>query len=399
MNIDEDGEKNDSRKILPKINCNKKLNETVNKFRIKNILYFNDPKIIIKRSPTNDNLINMNKSFKLSQEMVKDEIEKTNIFNLINSKRNEAINKDIRNNILEYEFKKILNSTKRHNLERKSKNKLLIDKLNMNNIYRIKYKNRETLSKSSIFKNKLLVTKIKDIKLLHKESLTNRKFLRNYNKSSFFNKTSLNMSFSNETLKSNNSMINIKQQTDNKNKFHDSLNAIEPKTTTLPLYQKKKQKEKEIFISKLNIKSPDDNQICKKIKLNNIDYMKKWDLSKSFSFDKLTGRKRETKNSIKIRFLERLIEYKPKYDFVLSNGNKAYINYPDLNKDFHHNKKYITKKFICNNANIMNNPGNNYNILNLLNEKKLEEQKIFDKKKVNKILEEFICFNKKRYKY
>ena len=35
MNIDEDGEKNDSRKILPKINCNKKLNETVNKFRIK----------------------------------------------------------------------------------------------------------------------------------------------------------------------------------------------------------------------------------------------------------------------------------------------------------------------------------------------------------------------------
>ena len=73
------------------------------------------------------------------------------------------------------------------------------------------------------------------------------------------------MSFSNETLKSNNSMINIKQQTDNKNKFHDSLNAIEPKTTTLPLYQKKKQKEKEIFISKLNIKSPDDNQICKKI--------------------------------------------------------------------------------------------------------------------------------------
>ena len=46
----------------------------------------------------------------------------------------------------------------------------------------------------------------------------------------------------------------------------------------------------------------------------------------------------------------------------------------------------------------MNNPGNNYNILNLLNEKKLEEQKIFDKKKVNKILEEFICFNKKRYK-
>ena len=89
----------------------------------------------------------MNKSFKLSQEMVKDEIEKTNIFNLINSKRNEAINKDIRNNILEYEFKKILNSTKRHNLERKSKNKLLIDKLNMNNIYRIKYRN--SFSKNS----------------------------------------------------------------------------------------------------------------------------------------------------------------------------------------------------------------------------------------------------------
>ena len=368
MSIDEDGEKNDSRKILPKINWNEKSNEAINKSRLKNILYFNDPKIIIKRSPSNDNLINLNKSHRLIKDITNDEIEKTTTFNQINSDINETINNDIRKNILEYEFKKFLKSTKRHTLEKKSKKKLIMEKLNMNNIYRFKYKNRDKLNKPSILKNKLLVNKMKDIKLLHKENLTNRKFLRNYNKSGIFNKTSLYMSFSNETLKSNNSMMNIKQQADNKNKFHDSLNAIEPKISSLPLYQKKKQNEKEIFISKLNIKSPDDNQKCKNIKLNNVDYTKKWDLPKSFSFEKLVGRKRETKNPIKFHFLERLCEYTPKYDSVLSNGNKAYINYnPDLNKDFNHYKKYITRKFICNNTNIMNNPGNNYNRLNLLN--------------------------------
>ena len=108
MSIDEDGEKNDSRKILPKMNWNEKSNEAINKSRLKNILYFNDPKIIIKRSPSNDNLINLNKSHRLIKDITNDEIEKTTTFNQINSDINETINNDIRKNILEYEFKKFL---------------------------------------------------------------------------------------------------------------------------------------------------------------------------------------------------------------------------------------------------------------------------------------------------
>ena len=398
MSIDKVVEKNEFRNILPKINWKEELNEIINKSKIKNLLYFNNPEIIIKRSSTNDNIINLNKSHRLNKKRANDEIEKTTIFNQINGNRNETINNNIKNNILEYEFKKLLKSTKRVTLERKSKNKLIMEKINSNNIYRNKYKNRGNLNITSILTNKLLVTKIMESKLLYKENLTNRKSLRNDNKTSIFNKTSLYMSFSKETLKRNNSMINIKQKTDNKNKFHDSLNAIEPKISTLPLYQKKKSKEKEIFISKLNIKSPEDNHKGKYFKLNNVDYMKKLDLPKSFSFDKLPVRKRETKNQNKFQFLERLGECSPKYDSVISNGNKAFINYnPDLSKDFNHYKKYIKRKFICKKTNRMNNTGNNFNIMNLINEKKHEEQKIFVKKKINKILEEFIYFNKKKY--
>lgn len=43
----------------------------------------------------------------------------------------------------------------------------------------------------------------------------------------------------------------------------------------------------------------------------------------------------------------------------------------------------------------MNNPGNNYNILNILNERKMEEEKIYNKKKLDKILEDFIPYHKK----
>ena len=121
-------------------------------------------------------------------------------------------------------------------------------------------------------------------------------------------------------------------------------------------------------------------------------------MPKSFSFDKLIGRKPESKNLIKFHCLERLYEYSPKYDSVLSNGNKAYIKYnPDSNKDFNGYKKFMTRKFICNHMSIVNNPGNNYNIMNLLNEIKLKKRKIINRKKLNKILEEFIYFNKKRY--
>ena len=99
MSIDKVVEKNEFRNILPKINWKEELNEIINKSKIKNLLYFNNPEIIIKRSSTNDNIINLNKSHRLNKKRANDEIEKTTFFNQINN-RNETINNNIKNNIL-----------------------------------------------------------------------------------------------------------------------------------------------------------------------------------------------------------------------------------------------------------------------------------------------------------
>ena len=45
----------------------------------------------------------------------------------------------------------------------------------------------------------------------------------------------------------------------------------------------------------------------------------------------------------------------------------------------------------------MNSPGNNYNILNILDEQKIKEQKRRDKKKLDKILDEFVYNHKKNF--
>ena len=255
-----------------------------------------------------------------------------------------------------------------------------------------------------MIKNKLIANKIKQINLWNKEYYNKRKCFRKINNSTIFNHTSANMSFSNETFKSNKSMMNLKHLPNNityrekiRKKFHDSLNAIEPKMLSIPKFTKNKSKEKEIFIWRLNIKPIKSNKKCKKIKLKNIDYIKKWDLPKSFSFNKSPGRQKEMKNTIKLQCLERMYEYNPKYNSVECNDKKAYLKYnPDLKKDFKSYKKNITRKFIYNHIGIMNNPGYNYNIINILNERKLVKQKILEKRKLHKILEEFIYFNKNK---
>ena len=272
---DEDEGKNDSRKILPKINWNEKFNHNIKKSKQivdkvpppQNLLYFNEPKQLIRILPINFNLINLNKSFKLSKKSKNDEIEKTTNFNQINSDINKTVNNEIRNIILDYELKRFLNSPKHPLIEMKSKSQSLIEKLNTKNIFKMKYNNNKTFNRQSLIKNKFIAIKLKDIKVLNRENPTDRKYLRNDNKSSIFNRTSIYMSLSNETLKSNGSTINVKQPVDNidyreknENKFQDSLNAIESKIFSTPLNKKKKTKEKEIFISKLNIKSSPDNK-------------------------------------------------------------------------------------------------------------------------------------------
>ena len=65
-----------------------------------------------------------------------------------------------------------------------------------------------------MIKNKLIANSIKDTKLWKKDNLSQRTLLRN-NNSTIFSHTSGYMSFVNETLKNNKSMINFKEFSDN----------------------------------------------------------------------------------------------------------------------------------------------------------------------------------------
>ena len=96
-----------------------------------------------------------------------------------------------------------------------------------------------------------------------------------------------------------------------------------------------------------------------------------------------------------MHLLERLYEYTPKYDSILSNNSKSYVKYNhDIKNDFKQYKINSARKFLYNRLNIMNNPSNNYNIINILNEQKLKEQQKIEKKKFDKILEEFVYYHK-----
>ena len=66
----------------------------------------------------------------------------------------------------------------------------------------------------------------------------------------------------------------------------------------------------------------------------------------------------------------------------------------DIKNDFKQYKINTARKFLYNRLNIMNNPSNNYNIINILNEQKLKEQQKIEKKKFDKILEEFVYYHK-----
>ena len=157
MSIDE--EKNDSRTILPKINWkeekdmnnkSKKEKETFNKIWTKRLLKFGPQKQAIKRSPTNINLYNNSLRLNKVEITTNEKIENTSIFTPVNSIINETVNNNTRNNIIESEFKKFLKNTNQNVSNKNQKKKLFKDALNLNDIYRFKYKNKNKLNKLSM---------------------------------------------------------------------------------------------------------------------------------------------------------------------------------------------------------------------------------------------------------
>ena len=399
MSIDES--KNDSRKILPKINweSNKEkeqYSENVNSLRLKKSPYFKPLKPLIKRTPTNYHLI---KILKLKKETKKNNIDDLKM-NDNNIKKNYSPQNHRKNlnrlinekkiDIIQYEFP-LLNNSKNKLQENNENSQIGENSLNKNDIYRINHINKEHGNKSAIISNKLIANRILSVKLSNKGKNNYKKYMiRNKHYWLGYSPSSAYISFSNESRKNNNSMINL-HQNPNTN-INNSVNIIEPKLN-VPSPKGIKDSEHGIFISKLNIKSISDTKRYKSFKYNG--YVKKWDLPKSFSFDKITGREKEIKNPIKLHHLERLYEYTPKYDSILSNNNKSIVKYNhDIKNDFRQYKINSTRKYLHNRLNIMNNPSNNYNIINILNEQKIKEQQKLEKKRLNKILEEFVNYHK-----
>ena len=410
MSIDE--QKTDSLRILPKLNwkiadkeksfkINKHL-ELFRKNKNNNFQNFGLLKPIVKRTPTNFHLI---KVLKLKNEDFKENNNIINRKNLtpFNLDQTDIINS---NSILDQKFSLILKKTKFYTLKSKTNEKLEHNKLNKIDVYDSKNKinnNEEIGHKSAIIRNKLIANKILNVRLYNKAKFFKKKLYRNKNFPSLFSPSSAYISFKKEANNINKSMINLNKNNsinlDNSSKsmtnIDNSLNSNGSTNLSPHLSKNKRSKEKAIFISKLNIKT---KTTPKHKNLKSIKYIKKWELPKSFSFEKLTGRVKEIKSPIKLKILQRLYEYTPNYDSILCNDNKAYVKYnPDLNQDFKQYKKYKTRKFVYNNSNIINNPGNNYNIINMINERKIKERKKIDEKKLLKIMEDFIYNYKKNY--
>ena len=402
MSIDES--KSDSSKILPKINWENKngkkspLTKKEQSFegfkssRDKRKIYFNSPKNFLKRSPTNYHLI---KILKLNKEELKnnnnDDLSIFSPLNNDNKIQSELFN-NLKKKIIDHEFPIILNKKRRQLLKKSNSNiELEPNVLNKNDIYRINHINKKNGNKSAIISNKLIANRILSIRLSNKEKKIHKKsMLRNRHSLLGYSPLPVHDSFSNEIHKNNNN-----NNSSNTN-IYKSINIVEPKLLPLPLSKEKQEDIQTIFISKLNIKSSSDTKRYKRFQQNN--YVKKWDLPKSFSFEKVTGRQKEIRNPIKLQYLERLYEYSPKYDSILCNNNKAYVQYnPNKKNDFKQYKINTTRKYVFNRLNIMNSPGNNYNILNILDEQKIKEQKRRDKKKLDKILDEFVYNHKKNF--
>ena len=213
------------------------------------------------------------------------------------------------------------------------------------------------------------------------------------------NDSKKNNFFKKNFLKKNRVMSNINLNKNNLSSdnlsFSNSLNENENKIKK-KIFSSKSKSVKNIFISNINIRS--DSKSGKERKSNIKKYKKKWELPKVINFDKITGRYKENKNPIKHHDYERMYDYSPNYDFISFNDKKAYVK---LGKDNKNNfKKYkinITRKYLYNHRNIINNSGDFYNILRLIKEEKEKKDKIKAKLERNfSILEEYNYFIQNR---
>lgn len=323
----------------------------------------------VKNSFNNKNTIsnvNMTKRIKLKP------------INLIN---NYQFDKKDNNNKLDKQNNN--NSIKNKNIKNKRLNKIIL-RNNNSLLYNI---NKNKSNKNNFEKNYLTNINTNNYNIDNKNkfySSLNNQILSNKNK---LNNFSNNAKFlRNSRAKSNISINKNKLSSDNLSLSNESKNEKEKNNIKINKIKKKILSSKaksshNIFISNLNIR--DDLNSGKERKINEKKYRKKWDLPKVINFDKITGRYKENKNPIKHHVCERAYDYSPNYELILFNDKKAYVKMGKDNKNkFKNYKINITRKYLCNHINIINNSGNFYNILKILKEEK--EKKDKQKEKLEK---------------
>ena len=183
--MNKDGAKNDSRKILPKINWKNEIekkspkiggcDEKNNKITFNKLLNFKIPKItIIRRIPTNIHLTNILKPFKeeiknmnKNSVGIQSEINKSTTLKNVENEKTEIVN--INNiNLIEREFPMLLKNTKNKFFKSNSNNSFEESKIDNRDIYTINDSNKKEENNTNVISNKLIANRIKSVRLLHK---------------------------------------------------------------------------------------------------------------------------------------------------------------------------------------------------------------------------------------
>ena len=341
--------------------------------KLKNDLLDFDP---LDKSNTNRSIINMdNKNILNKKTPRKIRLKPINLINFYKFDRNTNRNtKEI--NFENYTNFKILedmiknNNNKLLNINKDEDNKFN-DNLKLNYLTNIRRINKNNIN--FIFHNQPKLTK-------KNRKKTNFLYLRNLQQIK---------SAKSNTIKRINylSSDNLFLPNESNQKSEEKENILKPRKK---IFSSKSKSSQDIFISNLNLKK-ERKSSGRRLKSSEKNYDKKWDLPKVINFDKITGRYKINRNPIKHKPFERMYNYSPNYDLISYNGNKAYVRIgKDDKTEFKNYKINITRKYLCNHLNIINNSGDFYNIFKIIKEQKQKEEKrrVQKEKNIN-ILEQY----------
>ena len=246
-------------------------------------------------------------------------------------------------------------------------------------------KNSKTIDYQNInIKNPIITNKLQKPNILYNKRIPNINRAKS-------NMNSNKKNFSSDNLSLSNSKKNINITNENETIDKDIINKNKK------ILSSKSKSSQSIFISNLDLRSARNSGKSRSPK--NRKYRKKWNLPKIIRFDKITGRYKENKNPIKFQAFERMYDYSPNYELLSFNDKKAYVRLGVEKKmQFKNYKINITRKYLCNHRNIINNSGDFYNILKIIKEEKEKRDKIKSKleKKFN-IVQEYNYYKKNKY--